>query len=146
MSATPSRASPSPSRRDFFKLAAGYAVSAAAFLGLVATARFLDFESDPPPQTEFDIGEAANFMPGSRTVLPQIPALLLRTDKGFLALSLVCSHLGCTVESSGDGLACPCHGSRYDLHGRVVRGPATESLRTLRLATADNGHLVVHTD
>jgi len=44
--------------------------------------------------------------------------------------SASCAHLRCVVhwnaaERSWD---CPCHGSRYDAHGRVTNGPATEDL------------------
>lgn len=49
------------------------------------------------------------------------------------ALSAVCPHLGCVVdfnpaESSWD---CPCHGSRFDVHGRLLNGPATSGLDPL---------------
>jgi Rieske Fe-S protein len=45
------------------------------------------------------------------------------------ALSLVCTHLGCTVNVTPDGLSCPCHGSSFDRTGRVLRGPADRPLR-----------------
>ena len=48
----------------------------------------------------------------------------------FRALSGVCTHLGCNVRPSGRFLQCPCHGSTYDLDGRVTRGPAELPLRT----------------
>lgn len=48
----------------------------------------------------------------------------------------VCTHLGCVPlgQSSGDnrgrygGWFCPCHGSIYDISGRVRRGPAPRNL------------------
>ncbi|MEX1025679.1 MAG: FAD-dependent oxidoreductase [Planctomycetota bacterium] len=46
------------------------------------------------------------------------------------AVSLTCTHLGCHVtwnpaERSWD---CPCHGSRFDVEGRILHGPALEPL------------------
>lgn len=43
----------------------------------------------------------------------------------------ICTHLGCIpVKDRGDYNAwfCPCHGSHYDLAGRIRRGPAPENL------------------
>jgi cytochrome b6-f complex iron-sulfur subunit len=107
---------------------------------------FLNFEADPPKKTEFDLGPAADYAVGSRTVAAQIPALLMRNADGFVAFSLVCTHLGCTVDSESDGFACPCHGSRYDREGQVVRGPARRRLQRLRAETDKNGHLIIHTE
>lgn len=41
-----------------------------------------------------------------------------------------CPHLGCRVERDADGkaLTCPCHGSRFDLQGRRIAGPANRDL------------------
>lgn len=54
----------------------------------------------------------------------------------WLILVGVCTHLGCiplgttTGENRGDynGWFCPCHGSHYDLAGRIRKGPAPENL------------------
>jgi len=58
------------------------------------------------------------------------PILVRETDGTYLALSLKCTHLGCTVkvdEAAGE-LACPCHGSRFSLGGEVQEGPADAPL------------------
>ena len=50
-------------------------------------------------------------------------------DGSLRALSAKCTHAGCTVvwESSFE-ILCPCHGSRFDLDGRVLQKPATAPL------------------
>ncbi len=136
---------PSISRRDFLKLARTAFLTAGGLLGLAGLWRFFSFQAEPSAPTDFDLGPATAFAPGSRTVLAQVPAILLNTDKDFVALSLICPHLGCTVESKSDGFACPCHGSRFDLQGRLVRGPAARSLTPLRVETSTDGHLHVYT-
>lgn len=42
-----------------------------------------------------------------------------------------CTHLGCVptkVESGLEGWVCPCHGSKFDVVGRVMKGPAPTNL------------------
>ena len=51
-----------------------------------------------------------------------------RDDGSFIALSGVCTHLGCSIQPRGDGFRCPCHGSAFDAEGRVTRGPAKRAL------------------
>ncbi|MCC1494687.1 ubiquinol-cytochrome c reductase iron-sulfur subunit [Cognatishimia sp. F0-27] len=49
----------------------------------------------------------------------------------WLVMTGVCTHLGCIpLDNAGDfgGWFCPCHGSHYDLSGRIRRGPAPENL------------------
>ncbi len=48
----------------------------------------------------------------------------------FLAVNLICRHKGCTVDLTGDKFVCPCHGSEYDINGKVTHGPAKANLRT----------------
>ncbi len=135
-----------PSRRDFLKLATTGLLSAAGVVGLGGIIHFLTYESDPPRDTVLDVGSASQYPAGSRTVLPQVPALLIAKQDGFTALSLVCTHLGCTVEQDSNGFRCPCHGSRYDAQGSVERGPARQSLKQLRVEVSSQGHVLVHTD
>jgi cytochrome b6-f complex iron-sulfur subunit len=58
---------------------------------------------------------------------------LMREGDTVYALDLVCTHLGCTVTVTGSGLSCPCHGSRFDRQGRVLKGPADRPLSRLKV-------------
>ncbi|KAG8931010.1 hypothetical protein FRC03_007299 [Tulasnella sp. 419] len=49
----------------------------------------------------------------------------------WLVMLGVCTHLGCVpIGESGDygGWFCPCHGSHYDISGRIRQGPAPTNL------------------
>src|SRR5512146_924092 len=84
MSAMQSRDSkPAPTRRDFLRLATTGLLSAAGLVGLAELLRFLDFESPAPPKKVFDVGAASQYPTGSRTYLPDVPAMLLSTESGF---------------------------------------------------------------
>jgi ubiquinol-cytochrome c reductase iron-sulfur subunit len=53
------------------------------------------------------------------------------TKAEWLILVGVCTHLGCTptaFEGNYGGWLCHCHGSQYDVAGRVRRGPAPRNL------------------
>lgn len=56
---------------------------------------------------------------------------LMRNDSGFYAISLICTHLGCTVQVTENDLLCPCHGSHFDRQGLVLKGPAGRPLERL---------------
>ncbi len=46
----------------------------------------------------------------------------------WLVVVGICTHLGCVPNRGGPGWVCPCHGSRYDLSGRIIQGPAPRNL------------------
>lgn len=131
-------------RRDFLKIAATGLLTTSGLLGLGGLLRFMAYQTEPAPATEFDLGAATKYPLGSRTILPDIPALLIHTESGFSALSLVCTHLGCTVSQNADGFSCPCHGSEYNNDGQVLRGPASKPLKQLKVKIMENGELVLY--
>jgi ubiquinol-cytochrome c reductase iron-sulfur subunit len=85
-------------------------------------------------------------------------AIRARTPE-YLVLIGTCTHLGCLpkprfeaglAELGADwpgGFACPCHGSRFDLAGRVFEGsPASVNLKVPPYAFADARRLVIGLD
>jgi cytochrome b6-f complex iron-sulfur subunit len=133
------------SRRDFLKVATSSLLALSGLLGIGGLLRYLSYQFDPTPPTEFDIGPASNYRLNSRTIIAHIPAILIHDKKGLRALSLTCSHLGCTIEERNFGFECPCHSSRYDLEGVVLKGPASANLRKLRVEETEDGNLHVFT-
>ena len=51
-------------------------------------------------------------------------------DGGFIALSLRCTHLGCSIEWEEDKkrFICPCHSSAFAMNGDVQNPPAPKAL------------------
>jgi len=149
MNAMPSNADPPKAgltRRSFLVLAGKGLMILSGLLGLGELLQFLGYPSEASPPTRFDLGLASAYPPGSRTPVPQANALLIHGETGFTALSLVCPHLGCTVDPVPDGFACPCHGSRFDANGAVRVGPASEPMRALKVEESPDGKLVLHTN
>jgi len=77
----------------------------------------------------------------------------------ILVLIGICTHLGCLPKqhfAAGDpelgptwpgGYLCPCHGSRFDLAGRVFDGsPASVNLRVPRYSFPNPNRLIVGVD
>ncbi|MDQ3733580.1 MAG: FAD-dependent oxidoreductase [Actinomycetota bacterium] len=61
---------------------------------------------------------------------------IYRDESGALhAVSARCTHLGCLVRFSDTERAweCPCHGSRFDVDGSVIQGPANKPLERREL-------------
>lgn len=61
---------------------------------------------------------------------PQADADRIKRPEWLVMLG-VCTHLGCVpIGEAGDygGWYCPCHGSHYDISGRIRRGPAPLNL------------------
>jgi cytochrome b6-f complex iron-sulfur subunit len=122
-------------RREFLQ-------KALAFLGLTTLVSFLyplyKFFSPPAGEAgakqlvlskkEIPAGDAKD------VVFNNTPCVVInRPDKGYIALSRVCTHLGCLVDYQKDKklLLCPCHAGTYDLSGNVTSGPPPKPLQQL---------------
>ena len=81
---------------------------------------------------------AADVPADGALVLPQKRCAVVRNGDSILALDLVCPHLGCTVNATAQGFACPCHGSRFKSDGQVVAGPATRAMTRLAVEERDS--------
>ena len=132
-------------RRGFFWV--GCASIAAASVGfLVSTFRFLVPNVLYEPPSRFSVGPPAQFPPQTATFLDDNRLFIFNSADGFYAISSICTHLGCNVKRTSWGFECPCHGSRFDENGRVVRGPAPSPLNWFALTLSPRGDLVVDLD
>lgn len=78
-------------------------------------------------------GSIDDLGPGEAAVegLPLRPVAGYRDEHGELhKVSAVCTHLKCIVTWNGAERSwdCPCHGSRFDVDGKVLQGPAVKDL------------------
>jgi cytochrome b6-f complex iron-sulfur subunit len=71
------------------------------------------------------------------------PAMLIHhADGRWIALTAVCTHLGCTVqyEPQADRIHCACHGGVYNAYtGANVSGPPPKPLKLFKVAVNDAG-------
>lgn len=59
-------------------------------------------------------------------------------DGSYLAIAMICTHVGHSLVKTGDKFYCPLHGSEFDLTGNVLKGPAERHLVHLPVAN-ENG-------
>jgi cytochrome b6-f complex iron-sulfur subunit len=75
----------------------------------------------------------------------QKTVLRRQSETEIAAISLVCTHLGCTVNRVETGFLCPCHGSQYDSDGIVVGGPAPKTLHWLEIKPVPGNQIEIDT-
>ena len=90
--------------------------------------------------------------PEERLTLPRPPGdgvqfhgevILVRQGEQLEAFWAKCPHLGCRIRGATDGvLVCPCHGSRFDVHGRRLSGPSTQDLWPLPIEPGPSREMV----
>lgn len=143
----PGSAGPPATRRDVLTCL-GLGACAAACLGSgVVTLDYLEPKVLFEPPTSFRAGNPIDFPEGTVRFNRDRKAYVIGAPGGVYALSAVCTHLGCITRWRSDEsvIACPCHGSRFDLEGNVVHGPAPRPLPWLQMTVDPSGLLVVDT-
>jgi len=133
-------------RRKFLIASIGGIATAAAAVVLYPVYNYL------APRREADNGEKVSF-PESEVPPGGVKFFQFRGETGvivrkregeLIALSAVCTHLGCIVQWQSDkqDFLCPCHAGRYTAEGKVISGPPPRALSRLPFA-ASNGTITV---
>ncbi len=138
---------PDVSRREFFGRIGVSACAVAAVGSSVVTLDYLKPKVLFEPSTSFIAGTPLDFSDGVVRFQKEKKAYVIGKSGGVYALSAVCTHLGCITRFKSDErvIACPCHGSRFDLEGNVIHGPAPRPLPWLDVTEDAQGNLVVDT-
>lgn len=65
--------------------------------------------------------------------------VLTNDGRDFVAMSNICTHLGCRVRWIGDKqqFFCPCHNGVFDKNGDVVSGPVPRALDRYQIKVED---------
>ena len=119
-----------PSRRDVLRT--GWKIGGALLIG---SAVYTGYEALRPLTTgatagKIEVGTISSFTEGIPTYVPAGRMYVVNTGTKILALSQKCPHLGCRVQfcDSSGHFQCPCHGSKYDVGGEWITGPAPRGL------------------
>ena len=134
-------------RRDFLaRIGIGACGIAVVGSGAV-TLDFLEPKVLFEPPTLFRAGSPLDYPEGVVRFYKEQKAYVVGCAAGVYAMSAVCTHLGCITRFLSDEnlIACPCHGSRFDLEGNVVHGPAPRPLPWIEVRADESGSLLVDT-
>lgn len=149
------------SRREALKTVGFWSASGASavLLGVPGTRFFVGNSLEPGEEHWVEAGSVGELSTGTfRAVQYQFRGkdawreverrglVYVQARKGgtILALSALCTHLGCLVawRESENHFACPCHTGFYDDQGKVISGPPPRPLARLE-TKVESGKLLV---
>jgi cytochrome b6-f complex iron-sulfur subunit len=144
------RSQASATRRQF-NLALVVAWGAIAATTATGLAMFQDFFGPKvlkEPKKVYRVGRLEDFG-NANTVYEQYKPIgiwmvnLLPSEQKLIALSTICTHLGCIPNWLGDKFKCPCHGSGYYITGVNFEGPTPRPLERFAISKDSDGFVVV---
>ena len=128
-----SRLDPEPiSRRDMLGLSSLWMTAGSMLFALVGALRLPRAAVLDSPSKRVRLSLPETLAAGTAFVPPGRSMAVFRDEEGVFAISTVCTHLGCIVKPTAEGFECPCHGSRFDVAGEVLHGPAAKPLEATR--------------
>ena len=133
-------------RREFLRsMGVGWGgIAVLAGLSTLGLIKFLLPNVLYEPPAKYRVGLPERF-PEGVTPIPERNVFIVRKGKAFHAISSICTHLRCQVGHVRGGFQCPCHGSRFDINGKVLKGAAPRPLDWYEVALAENGEVRVNT-
>jgi len=133
------------SRRGFFTLVGLVGLSVATLAATVMSLRFVIPNVTYDESLLFKAGAPEDYPVGSTTIFSDKRIALNRDIDGFYAVSLICTHLGCTPRwfQNDSMFRCPCHGSRYLRDGVRFYGPAPRPMDVVQVGVSPDGQLFV---
>jgi cytochrome b6-f complex iron-sulfur subunit len=133
------------SRRGFFTLVGLVALAVATLAATILSLRFVIPNVTYDESLLFKAGAPGDYPVGSTTIFSDKRIALNRDVDGFYAISLICTHLGCTPRwfQNDTMFRCPCHGSRYLRDGVRFYGPAPRPMDVVKVGVSPDGQLFV---
>jgi len=139
----PADSESSPTRRVFLGIATAAGLCYAGAIGYPVY-RYLaspaEMAANETAVTEITLDKAQDLPLASALMFKfgSSPAMLIHNaDDSWIALSAVCTHLGCTVKFEPDKnrIHCSCHGGVYDPHtGKNISGPPPKPLKPYKVS------------
>ena len=135
-------------RREFVTIAT-VAAATAVCCGTCDLALAGEPPGPTPPtalqKTPVDVGPKAGYAKdGVVDKFAKSHRVLVVTNGGKIyAICATCTHKNCATKAKDDGIVCPCHGSKFSLHGTPTKGPAKASLYRFGLSVNEQGNIIV---
>ncbi|HEY6953445.1 MAG TPA: Rieske (2Fe-2S) protein [Bacteroidota bacterium] len=135
-------------RRDFIRQSCTWCLMAGSGMLAGALESCATLSVYPAPVTDGTVTVPVSLFANASLVLVRPGQFLFdlalekRPDGSFAALLLRCTHASNPVTFNGEQFTCSLHGSKFNEHGAVVRGPASLPLQQLPVRKTD-GELLI---